>query len=162
MGSLVAPLTDTLLKSVVYHTHLEKDKGLSRIDHVFHSRSTTGIAYSEVGTCNDTILVEHFDHRPVWIDIRLHQGIRATGRGERVKRPPPITIQPTDNKEQVDQFNLLLQEFCKAHPIPKDNIAEIPCLLAAAHLATVQAIQSVTGTSKNKIHQKCLKVHGRH
>jgi hypothetical protein len=30
----VASLMDTLLKSVVYHTHFAKDKGLSRIDHV--------------------------------------------------------------------------------------------------------------------------------
>jgi hypothetical protein len=37
---LVAPLTDTLLKSVVYHKHFAKDKGLSRIDHAFQSRFT--------------------------------------------------------------------------------------------------------------------------
>jgi hypothetical protein len=85
---LVAPLTDTLLKSVVYQTHFAKDKGLSRIDHVFHSRSTTGITCSEVGTCNDTILVEHFDHSPVWIGIRLPNGLHSAGRRDKVKRPP--------------------------------------------------------------------------
>jgi hypothetical protein len=70
--------------------------------------------------------------------------------------PPSITIQSTDNKEQVNQFNRLPEEYCNVHPILKDKIDEIPCLLAAVHPATTQAVQSVIGTSKNKIHQKCL------
>jgi hypothetical protein len=161
-----APLTDKLLPQCPsYQTHYSgTDRNPSRIDHVFHSRSTNGIICSEAGTCDDSSL-ELFDHRPVWIGIKLPRGIQTAGRGKHLQRPPMLTIKIKDNQKQVDAYNLLLAEFRENHPLPPDlqnSIDDVPGLLGAAHLETLKAVKSVTGDNKQRIHAKCKETRSTH
>jgi hypothetical protein len=155
--NLVAPLTEILLPHAPnYQTHYSGiDRNPSRIDHVFHSRSSSGIKCSEVGVCDDTFLAD-FDHRPVWIGIKLSKGIRTAGRGTPTKRPPQLTLN-LKNEEMMTTYNRLLHEFKERNPIPLDSTEAIPGLLSAFHLESIKAVKQIAGDTKARIHAKCQK-----
>jgi hypothetical protein len=110
--------------------------------------------------CDDTFL-DDFDHRPVWIDINIPEGIHNAGRGQKYSRPPLPIIKLKDNEKQLEAFNLLLKEFREKNPIPVDSIEEIPGLLTAAHLETIKAVTEVSGNFKSRIHEKCKPLRSR-
>jgi hypothetical protein len=62
-----------------------------------------------------------------------------------------LTIKIKDNRKQLHAYNLFLAEYREKYALPLDlqnSIDDVPGLLGAAHLETLEAVKSVTGNNK--------------